>query len=160
MLDVEQQAHGMIVYVDPKKLTPHPENVKIYGEEDITDLAQSIAESGWIRPLTVTPDGVVISGHRRYRAAMQLDWPEIPVMVETFASSETEMERLLRENENRGKTPEQQIREGMIWEPIEETKAKTRRLATLKQGDKIPDSENFPVRENFHYRGSYPLALV
>jgi ParB family chromosome partitioning protein len=36
------------------------------------------------------------------------------------------MERLLRENENRGKTPEQQIREGMHWEPLEEAKARKR----------------------------------
>jgi hypothetical protein len=34
--------------------------------------------------------------------------------------------RLLRENENRGKTPEQQIREGMCWEPVEKAKADER----------------------------------
>lgn len=33
---------------------------------------------------------------------------------------------LLLLRENRGKTPEQQIREGMMWEPIEERKAKER----------------------------------
>lgn len=51
------------------------------------------------------------------------------------------MERLLRENENRGKTPEQQIREGMTWEPIEETKAKKRKLAT--QNNHTADLKNF-----------------
>jgi hypothetical protein len=48
---------------------------------------------------------------------------------ETKVSEEAEMERLLRENENRGKTPEQQIREGMMWEPIEEKKARERERA-------------------------------
>lgn len=63
---------------------------------------------------------------RRYHAAKALGYTEIPVVVETFHSEEAMIERLLRENENRGKTPEQQIREGMCWEPIEEEKARRR----------------------------------
>jgi len=43
---------------------------------------------------------------------------------------------LLRENENRGKTPEQQIREGMTWEPIEEKKAEARQ----KAGTNLPQN--------------------
>lgn len=120
------RAPGAVIYVGFDALTPHPYNTKIYGDEDVTALAQSIAESGWMRPLTVTPNGVIISGHRRYRAGILLDWTTFPVVVENFASEEAEMERLLRENENRGKTPEQQIREGMAWEPIEASRAKMR----------------------------------
>ncbi|HEX3640138.1 MAG TPA: ParB N-terminal domain-containing protein [Ktedonobacteraceae bacterium] len=112
--------------IDISLLQPHPRNVEIYGDEDITALQQSIQESGWIKPLTVNPEYMVISGHRRYQAAKRLGYTELPVVIEKFASEEAEMERLLRENENRGKTPEQQIREGMTWEPIEEEKAKKR----------------------------------
>ncbi len=102
----------------------HPKNVEIYGDEDVTALQQSIAESGWIKPLTVTPDHVIISGHRRYQAALQLGYTKVPIEVETFPSEEAEMERLLRENENRGKTPEQQIREGMTWEKVEQARGR------------------------------------
>ncbi|GAC1694672.1 MAG: hypothetical protein PVS3B3_18930 [Ktedonobacteraceae bacterium] len=105
-------------------LRMHPKNIEIYGEEDVTALKQSIAESGWIKPLTVTPDHVIISGHRRYQAALQLGCTEIPIEIEHFPSEEAEMERLLRENENRGKTPEQQIREGMTWETVEGVKGR------------------------------------
>lgn len=57
------------------------------------------------------------------------------------------MERLLRENENRGKTPEQQIREGMTWEPIEEAKAKQRSINA--HATKIyTASENFLTQES------------
>jgi hypothetical protein len=118
---------GTIVYIDPNLLTPHPNNTQIYGEEDVTDLAQSIAESGWMKPLTINTENVVIAGHRRRQAGIKLGWAKVPVIIEMFASPEAEMERLLRENENRDKTSEQQIREGMTWEPIEEAKAKKRR---------------------------------
>jgi hypothetical protein len=128
------------------QLKMHPKNVEIYGDEDITDLAQSIAESGWIKPLTVTSEYVIISGHRRYRAALELGVTDLPVVIETFASEEAEMERLLRENENRGKTPEQQIREGMTWEPIEEAKAKKRQGYESSSGN-ISWTENGQVRD-------------
>jgi len=120
---IDTQAIAPVHMVDISMLKMHPKNAEIYGEEDVTALKQSIAESGWIKPLTVTPDYVIISGNRRYQAARQLEYTELPIEIETFASKEAEMERLLRENENRGKTPEQQIREGMTWEPIEAIKA-------------------------------------
>lgn len=110
--------------IEISKLKMHPKNVEIYGEEDVAALKQSIAESGWIKPLTVTSDYVIVSGHRRYQAALQLNYTELPIEIETFTSKEAEMERLLRENENRGKTPEQQIREGMTWETVEGIKGR------------------------------------
>lgn len=128
------------VSVQIDKLRPHPQNVKIYGDEDVSTLAQSIAESGWIRPLTVTHEHVIVSGHRRYLAAMQLGYTKIPIEFEEFASEDAMMERLLRENENRGKTPEQQIREGMAWEPIERAKAERRE----KSGNTRYPGESFP----------------
>lgn len=124
-------------------LRMHPKNIEIYGEEDITALKQSIAESGWIKPLTVTPDYVIVSGHRRYQAAKQLGYTELPIEIEVFPSEEAEMERLLRENENRGKTPEQQIREGMTWEPIEEAKAEERQGL----GKKFSEGEKGRIRD-------------
>lgn len=62
------------------------------------------------------------------------------MVVETFATPEAEMERLLRENENRGKTPEQQIREGMTWEPIERQKAEERQKAGVDLQENFPEA--------------------
>lgn len=138
----------VIEKIDINLLQPHPRNVEIYGNEDVSDLQQSIAESGWIKPLTVNPEYMVISGHRRYLAAKALGYIELPVVVETFASPEAEMERLLRENENRGKTPEQQIKEGMTWEPIEQAKAEKRE----KSGNTRNPLQNFAEGEKGNVR--------
>jgi site-specific DNA-methyltransferase (adenine-specific) len=92
-----------------------------------------------MKPLTINKNGVVISGHRRYQVALLLGWPKVPVIIETFTSPEAEMERLLRENENRGKTPEQQIREGMTWEPIERTKANDRQRSGVNLQENFPE---------------------
>jgi hypothetical protein len=62
------------------------------------------------------------------------------------------VERLLRDNENRGKTPMQQIREGMAWEPIETHKAEKQRLANLKHSGNSIDLQNFAGRESGNVR--------
>lgn len=140
---VTMKQHPVIERVALESLRPHPHNQKIYGEEDVTALKQSIAESGWIKPLTVNPDYVIISGHRRYQAAQQLGYTELPVEMEVFASEEAEMERLLRENENRGKTPEQQIREGMVWENVEGVKS---RHGGDRRSDQVPNIRHLKGR--------------
>src|SRR5215470_15308423 len=48
---------------------------------DITGLAASIKELGCLHPVVVRPDGTLIAGERRLRAATLLGYTEIPVTV-------------------------------------------------------------------------------
>lgn len=48
---------------------------------DIEGLALSLADVGLLHPIVVTPDGTLIAGERRLRAAQLLGWAEIPVTV-------------------------------------------------------------------------------
>lgn len=129
--------------VDISTLKMHPKNTEIYGEEDVTALAQSIEESGWIKPLTVSRrSGFIVSGHRRRLAGLQIGLTELPVEYEDFSTEEAELERLLRENENRHKTPEQKVREGMTWEPIEKVKA------DIRTGNQYASGKIFPLAES------------
>ena len=48
---------------------------------DIDGLAASMGELGLLQPIVVRPDGILIAGERRLRAAQQLGWGEIPVNV-------------------------------------------------------------------------------
>ena len=48
---------------------------------DIDALAASIGELGLLHPVVVTPDGRLIAGERRLRAAELLGWQTIPVTV-------------------------------------------------------------------------------
>lgn len=48
---------------------------------DITALARSIREIGLIHPPAITPNGKLISGHRRLQACVQLGMDRIPVRV-------------------------------------------------------------------------------
>jgi N6-adenosine-specific RNA methylase IME4/ParB-like chromosome segregation protein Spo0J len=46
---------------------------------DIDGLAASIADIGMLQPIVVTPDGRLIAGARRLRAAQALGWRDIPI---------------------------------------------------------------------------------
>jgi N6-adenosine-specific RNA methylase IME4 len=48
---------------------------------DIAGLARTMAELGLLQPVVVRPDGKLIAGERRLRAAKQLGWAEIPATV-------------------------------------------------------------------------------
>jgi len=65
-----------ITYLNIEKLDPDPDNSKIYSEEQIDELADSIARQGLIQPIVVftKPDGrfQVIVGHRRRLALLKL----------------------------------------------------------------------------------------
>lgn len=48
---------------------------------DLGPLAASMADIGLLHPIVIRPDGTLIAGERRLRAAKQLGWTEIPVTV-------------------------------------------------------------------------------
>jgi ParB family chromosome partitioning protein len=48
---------------------------------DIAGLAASMAQLGLLYPIIVTPDGLLVCGERRLRAAKLLGWKTIPVTI-------------------------------------------------------------------------------
>ncbi|WP_375498669.1 ParB/RepB/Spo0J family partition protein [uncultured Nostoc sp.] len=108
------------------ELHPHPKNEGIYGDEDIEQLAQDIERSKWVKPLIVTPEGTIISGHRRWKAVSYLGWVTVPIEEKEFTDEIAELEALLLENANREKSIEQKCREGLTWEAIERNNSRQR----------------------------------
>jgi ParB family transcriptional regulator, chromosome partitioning protein len=48
---------------------------------DVESLAASMATIGLLHPIVVTPEGVLVCGERRLRAAKLLGWETIPVTI-------------------------------------------------------------------------------
>ena len=65
-------------------LKENPLSRAIYGDEaDVDDLAKSLKETGQLTPLLIKPDGTILSGHRRYRAARKAGLITLNVEVRT-----------------------------------------------------------------------------
>src|SRR3954447_17563909 len=62
-------------------LIPHARNARTHSEEQVAQIAGSIAEFGFVNPVLVGDDGVIVAGHGRVLAARKLGLAEVPVIV-------------------------------------------------------------------------------
>lgn len=91
-------------------------------------------------------DGVVLAGHRRRKACMELGIDKVNVEVIDFETSEEEIEYLIDNNATREKTKEQKSREAKELKLVETALAEKRRLSTQNNntGRKIAEVANPP----------------
>lgn len=112
------------------KLKPHYFNTKLYGEEDLEDaFLKSVRENGILVPLTIKPDGTIISGHRRWQAAVATGLKYVPVEVKEYETELDEREAIIDFNRQREKTFSQKMAEAEELEVIERERAEKRMLA-------------------------------
>lgn len=65
---------------NPADLKPYPGNAKKHSPAQVAELKSSIERVGWIQPVVVDTDDVIIIGHGRVLAAIQIG-KRIPVLV-------------------------------------------------------------------------------
>jgi DNA modification methylase len=63
------------------RLIPFINNPRTHTPEQVAQVAASIAEFGFVNPILVGPDKVLIAGHARLLAARKLGMSEVPVIV-------------------------------------------------------------------------------
>jgi DNA modification methylase len=62
-------------------LTPYAGNPRTHSEEQIAQIAASIAEFGFTNPILADGEGVIIAGHGRLLAAQRLGLEKVPVIT-------------------------------------------------------------------------------
>lgn len=93
------------------ELSPHPLNEEIYGDRADGDLIASVKAKGILNPILISPSNVIISGHRRWGAAIAIGLVDVPIVI--FGSDDPldVAEALIESNRQRQKTNEQIGRE-------------------------------------------------
>lgn len=76
--------------VSIEKLIPYANNAKIHGDDQITRIASSIREFGFLNPVLIDRDFNIIAGHGRVLASKKLGLTEIPCL---FVEGLTEAQR-------------------------------------------------------------------
>jgi DNA modification methylase len=64
-----------------ERLIPFVRNARTHSDEQVAQIAASIAEFGWANPILAGADGIIIAGHARLLAARKLGMTEVPVIV-------------------------------------------------------------------------------
>ena len=90
---------GRVVFLPARAIRPNPAQPrKIFREESLSELAESIRQHGILQPLSVRRVGVsyeLIAGERRLRAAQQAGLTEIPCIVMSMDERESGMAALV-----------------------------------------------------------------
>jgi DNA modification methylase len=69
-------------------LAPYAENARMHSPEQVAQIAASIAEFGFVNPVLVDTDGVLIAGHGRVMSAKRLGLATVPALRLGHLSSE------------------------------------------------------------------------
>lgn len=63
------------------KLLPYARNARTHSDDQVAQIAASIAEFGFTNPILAGSDGIIVAGHGRLAAAQKLGLEQVPVVV-------------------------------------------------------------------------------
>lgn len=70
-----------IIYVAVKDLTPYARNSRTHSPEQITQIANSIQQFGFVNPVLIDAHSVIIAGHGRLLGAEKAGLDKVPCIV-------------------------------------------------------------------------------
>jgi ParB-like chromosome segregation protein Spo0J len=84
-----------------KDLIPYERNTKKHDKTQINNVAESIKQYGFVQPIVIDKDNVVVIGHCRLLAAKQLKMKEVPcVCVEDLTEEQVRALRIVDNKSN------------------------------------------------------------
>lgn len=90
-----------ITYRSPAELIPYAKNTKKHDKTQIANVAKSIELYGFVQPVVVDSDGVIVIGHCRVLAAKKLGMDEVPcVCVDDLTPDQVDALRIVDNKSN------------------------------------------------------------
>ena len=69
-----------VQYLPINSVTPYERNVRTHSKDQIKQIARSIETFGFINPVLIDKEGVLVAGHARLQAAQQMGLKVIPTI--------------------------------------------------------------------------------
>lgn len=83
-----------IVYRKVDELIEYEGNAR-RNDAGVSKVAESIKEFGFLNPITIDANNVIISGHTRLKAAKQLEMEEVPCIVQDLSEEDAKLARII-----------------------------------------------------------------
>lgn len=83
-----------IVYRKVDELVEYEGNAR-RNDAGVAKVAESIREFGFLNPITIDANNVIISGHTRLKAAKQLELTEVPCIVQNLSDEDVKLARII-----------------------------------------------------------------
>lgn len=83
------------------EITPYEQNAKKHDETQINNVAESIRQYGFVQPIVIDKDGVIVIGHCRALAAKKLGMDKVPcVCVDDLTPEQVDALRVVDNKTN------------------------------------------------------------
>lgn len=84
-----------------KEIKPYDRNAKKHDDTQINNVAESIRQFGFVQPIVIDSNGVIVIGHCRFEAAKQLKYAEVPcIMVDDLTPEQVDALRIVDNKTN------------------------------------------------------------
>lgn len=104
--------------VDVADLKPYDRNPRTITKEAFERLVTRIKEEGFRAPITTDGKGTILAGHQRYRAACELHYAKLPIMVPSRELTQDECAQIVvADNVSHGEWDMDKLANG--WEVLE-----------------------------------------
>ncbi|GLQ22555.1 methyltransferase [Algimonas ampicilliniresistens] len=90
--------HPKIEMVPTDSLIPNPRNARRHPDHQISKLALTIATVGWLVPIIIDDNNVIVAGHGRLLVALKLGHREVPCIRAKFVTEADKRAFALAEN--------------------------------------------------------------
>ncbi|MBT3789083.1 MAG: site-specific DNA-methyltransferase [Alphaproteobacteria bacterium] len=87
-----------IEHIPVDQLVPYVRNARTHSDEQVSQIAGSIAEFGFVNPILVGDDNVIIAGHGRLMAAHKMGLENVPVIYLSHLSEVQRRALVLTDN--------------------------------------------------------------
>lgn len=111
---------GGLETVKLDELCVHPENPKEHTEEQVQQIAASIAKYGWTQPIVVDENNVILIGHGRARAAEHLKQETVQVVRRTGLTEAQKRALVAVDNQLAQQTPMDALKLEALYRKLEE----------------------------------------
>lgn len=87
--------------VSVKDIRPYDKNAKKHDKTQIDNVSESIRQYGFVQPIVIDKDGVIVIGHCRFAAAKKLGMKEVPcVCVDELTEEQVKALRIVDNKSN------------------------------------------------------------
>lgn len=83
---------------DVSELIPYVRNARTHSEEQVSQIAASIREFGFLSPILVAEDNTILAGHGRLAAALKLGLKKIPCVKENHLTETQKRAYIIADN--------------------------------------------------------------
>lgn len=83
-----------VIYKKTAELREYENNAR-RNDAGVAKVVESIKQFGFLNPITIDKNNVIITGHTRLKAALQLGMEEVPCVVQDLSEEDTKLARIM-----------------------------------------------------------------